>query len=303
MAARAAYGLAIEGDVEIPGAGPAARLSGEVEVIAAAARPEGARERVFTQRDGQGGEAVTLDRGADEYLMRIAGLASFAIARDGRRVACHPEAEVKWHWQRVLAGHALPMAAMLQGIEVLHASGVVLEGRAIAIAAASGGGKSSLSINLALRGASLLSDDAIAAELTSGEVLIHPGIGASTLRPPEVRRLQELALLERLDVIGEHAGTLRVLLPRHGEPVPLRAVYWPERMPDGELAISHLPPDPRRLLTSTINLVLREPERLQRHFAVATAIAGDVPLFRIAIPPGVGAAETAEAIERHALAA
>jgi hypothetical protein len=302
---RAAYGLALEGDVDVLGADPApvATLRGAVAVVSAPAATQEARARVFTQRNGAGAEAVTLDRGAATYEMRIAGLASFVIARDGRRIVCRPEAEHEWHWQRVLAGHALPMAALLQGIEVLHAAGVVLGGHGVAIAASSQGGKSSLSVNLALRGAGLLSDDALAAELDGEGVVVHPGVAASTLRAPEVERLRELGLLERLEFVGEHEGTLRVLLGRAAEPVPLGAVYWPERVPDGQLAFVRLEPDPRRVLTSTINLVLREPERLERHFRVATAIAAGVPLFRIEIPPGVGAAETAAALERHALAA
>jgi hypothetical protein len=304
----AAYGLAIDGDLTVVGATPVRRsgLRGTVSVVSGhGERALDDAERVFTQKASDGTDAVTLDRTPDEYRMRIAGFAAFAIARDGTRVACTPEAGESWHWQRVLAGHALPMAALLQGIEVLHAGGVVLETadgpRALAIAAGSHGGKSSLSVNLALRGLAMLSDDALGVEeRDGGGVLVHPGVGAATLRAPEVARLAERGLADRLVVIGEHSGTVRVLLPCHDLPVPLGGVYWPHRAKAGGVSFKRLPAEPSRVLASTINLVVCEPERMERHFSVAAAVARDVPLFEVGVPMGVDAGELAAAIDRHA---
>jgi hypothetical protein len=290
-----AYGLALDGDIAVQGAvsAPDETLAGRVAVVGdSLGEAEG--ERLFTQGD----EQITLDRIGRGYRMRVGGLGDFGISGDGTRIACGPS-DGAWPWQRVLAGHALPMAALLQGVEVLHAGGVMIAGRGVAIAAGSHGGKSSLSVNLALRGHPLLSDDAIG--VVEEGLLVHPGVGAATLRAGEVESLRERGLLERLEVVGEEGGVVRVLLERQPGPVPLGAVYWPER--DGAaqaIAFERLPAEPRRVLASTINLVLKEPERMRRHFAVSSAIAAAVPLVRAAFPAGVGAAELAAAIEAHA---
>jgi hypothetical protein len=299
----AAYGLALGGDIAVLGASDAPEGSwrGEVAVSRGAEAEPAAFERIFAQGTGPDGPLITLDRTVAGYELRIAGFASFQIAPDGRRVGCRPEIGPAWRWQRVLAGHALPFAAVLQGIEVLHAGAVALGGRAIAIVANSHGGKSSLAVNLALRSARLLTDDALAVESHNGCVLAHPGVGAVTIRMAEVEQLKALGLFPRLDVLGEHGDVVRVLMDRQDEPVPLAACYWPERVDDGPIRFERLAPDPRRVLTSTINLVLRDPERLARHFAISTEIASTVPLYRAQFGRGVGAAELAAAIEAHAL--
>jgi hypothetical protein len=306
----AAYGLAVDGDVAVPGlarAAPAA-LRGRVELSSADAWADagGEAELLFSQPDALGGEAVRLERSRAGYRIHIAGVADFAVAADGMRLDCRAGSAPAWRWQRLLAGHALPMAALLQGIEVLHAGAVALDvaGRRVAVAVAAGshGGKSSLSINLALRGAGLITDDALAVEVTGDErVLAHPGLGAATLRTAEVEQLRRLGLADGLHVIGEDADAVRVLLEPEDAPLPLAAIYWPERDPSLTRArFTRLAPEPRRLLTGTINLVLLDPARQRRHFDVSTTIAARVPLFRIGVPAAVGAAALAAEIEAHA---
>src|SRR3712207_7852895 len=46
--------------------------------------------------------------------------------------SCSPPGVAPWRWQRFLVGRILPWAAVLCGLEALHASAVVLDGRAIA---------------------------------------------------------------------------------------------------------------------------------------------------------------------------
>ena len=57
----------------------------------------------------------------------------------------------------------------------LHASAVALDGRALAFVAPSGTGKTSVAAHLVARGASFLTDDALAVEPVPGGLLAHPG--------------------------------------------------------------------------------------------------------------------------------
>ena len=104
-------------------------------------------------------------------------------------------------------------------------------------------------------------------------------------------------------VLAANLGPALAAMAKLGVPAPLAlgTMYWPEREPGATVVgFERLPAEPRRVLAGTINLVLQEPARMARHFDVASSIATGVPLFRVVVPPGVGAAELAVAIERHA---
>ena len=72
---------------------------------------------------------------------------------------------------------------------MLHASGVVLDGRAVLITGPSGAGKSSLAAALVRAGGQLLSDDAVALALSDGTLIAHAGSVALQLRAAEDERL------------------------------------------------------------------------------------------------------------------
>ena len=69
----------------------------------------------------------------------------------------------------------LPFAALLQGLEVFHASAVVQGGEAIALLGPSRAGKTSLALELCARGASFLADDVLALETREDALFAHPG--------------------------------------------------------------------------------------------------------------------------------
>src|ERR1700728_2239002 len=96
------------------------------------------------------------------YLINSSRYGRFRVSRDGVDVACAPTDPSGWYWWGVLIGQVLPLIAVLHGLEILHASAVAIDGRALAFSGVPGAGKSTLAINLALSGAELLSDDVIA---------------------------------------------------------------------------------------------------------------------------------------------
>lgn len=71
--------------------------------------------------------------------------------------------------------NALPFALELENTPFVHASAVEWDGKAIAFSAFAGGGKSSITTSLVLRGAKFLTDDVLVLERRDADFLAHPG--------------------------------------------------------------------------------------------------------------------------------
>src|SRR5262249_37777024 len=142
-------------------------------------------------------------------------------------------------WQRLLVAQALPFAAVLQGLEVLHASAVATGPGAVALAGPSGSGKTSVALELCRRGARFLADDVVALE-PGADLSVHPGTaGAGGDRAEAERRsAQGVASGERLAADGRE--TVERVEPS-GEPAPLRAIFLLERRPSGPTEVTFEP--------------------------------------------------------------
>jgi serine kinase of HPr protein (carbohydrate metabolism regulator) len=198
------------------------------------------------------------------------------ISPDGAELLCDPD-RTNADWATIISAQALPLAATLWELEVLHAAGVVLEGGALLIAGASGAGKSSLAAALIRRGATLLSDDSVALQLDNGKL-----------------SAEDRAALGRPAVTIE--GKLRYVGGGGVDAVPLRCLLLLERSPR-EPALERLQaPDPFALLASTFNLSVRTPARLLRQLDVVSAIAADRLVYRLRVQPGVDAAALAQIV-------
>ncbi len=191
---------------------------------------------------------------------------TYRVDPDGRGATCGlPDSDIDW--QRMLAGQVLPLAALLQGIEVLHASAVAIEGTALAITGPSGAGKSTLLHALLARGAGFLADDVAALEIVGDEVRVHPGTAVVNLRESTGER--------RVDVHAAAAAPLRRLL--FLEPVAAGA----------RIAVTKLAPeDPRPLLAASFNRSLLGPQRFALQLDVCSRVAATAQLVRITVPRG-----------------
>jgi hypothetical protein len=112
---------------------------------------------------------------------------------------------------------------------------VVHRGGAVALVAASGGGKTSLALELVLRGLPLLNDDVLVVE-PGAPIAAHPGPGLANVRRDGsglAERLEEAGLGRAL---GETADETRMAIRRHAAPVPLAAVLYLERPAPAERA-------------------------------------------------------------------
>ena len=222
------------------------------------------------------------------------------ISPDGGELLCEPDPG-NAGWTAIVAAQALPLAATLRGLEVLHASGVVLDGGAVLVTGAAGAGKSSLAAALVRAGGQLLSDDAVALEARGGALVAHAGSLALQLREPEDERL---SAPERA-ALGQPAGTVegkrRYVSAAAPRPAPLRALFLLERSAEQPAVERLAAVSPFALLGCTFNLSVRTPERLSRQLDVVAAMAAAGVVHRLRVQPGVDATMLA-AVVRERLA-
>ncbi len=259
-------------------------------------------ERAERVRELRNGETLLLSvefAPTAGYLVHAPRFGRILVTPDGTELLCDPEPGSA-DWSTLLPAQALPLAATLQGLEVLHASGVALagRGRATLLTGPSGAGKSSLAAALLRRGAALLSDDTVALESRDGTLIAHPAAALLALEADEHERL---SASERA-ILG--AGETFLEKQRYNPSTIAPATAF------GELLLLERgtggPPlerieavDPFALLASTFNLSVRTPERLARHLDLAVALAATERVYRLRIQPDVDATQLAEIVHTH----
>jgi hypothetical protein len=142
--------------------------------------------RLSVVRDAAGEPDFCVDRDAEgRYSLWARSYGGCVIEADGRSVLAAP-ASGPLRWRAFVLGQVLPICAVLQGVEVFHASAVVRNGSAVAFVAPSGVGKTSVAVHAALDGAALLTDDVLAVSTADdGGVMAHPGAPVASLRASE----------------------------------------------------------------------------------------------------------------------
>jgi len=263
-------------------------------------RVEHAPERVRELRDGTVVLLTVEFAPPAGYLLNAPGFGRILISSDGTELICDPEAGNS-EWTALLSAQALPIAATLRGFEVLHASGVAMQGRAALFTGPPGAGKSSLAAALLRRGATLLSDDAVALELRGVTLLAHPGAGLLQLRAAEHERLsaQERAVLGPATTFIDKQ---RYSPSTAASPVPFGELFLLERSVQGPTVERIETVDPFALLASTFNLSVRTPDRLVRHLDLAVALAATERIYRLRVQPGLNATELADMVLERMLA-
>ena len=286
------YGMVVTGTRPVAGLGTPAGADGAPEVelvdvdpaeLDAAWPATGAM--VVSDRGREGAPRMQIaEHLRAGWRLRADGYGAALVSRDGTRVLCAAGAVPRARWERYLLAQVLPFTAGVRGIEQLHAAAVVLRGAAVAVAAPSGAGKSTVARALLERGADLLADDVVSVTDDPKGLRAHPGPGLMSLRPP--------------GAAGE--GTMTAV-PVHPDAAPLAAVWLLERGPHADrLTVERVAGDPRPLLAAAYNLVLRHPERLAAQFDLCAKIMRMADLNRIRAAPETPPEEIAAAIEAGA---
>ncbi|MGA2164174.1 MAG: hypothetical protein ABSH36_06865, partial [Solirubrobacteraceae bacterium] len=180
------------------------------------------------------------------------------LSADACTLRCAPADPEEQSWWRVVLDSVLFTVALLQGREALHAGAVATPEGALAIAAATGGGKSTLLCELLRDGLTLMSDDVLVLEARGEDPpLAHPGpplmtvpAGAAPLRGAPIASVEE----ERW-----------ISVPVHPDAVPLSALVVLNRGP-GLATSLHPARDPLAVLVGSLLRFPRLPERERTRF-------------------------------------
>lgn len=295
--------------VVTPGPGTAPGRTVKLDLVPAAQLLDGfpsGTPRLWEVRGADGGVRGCLDGDPTAgFWLRAEGYGEFRIAGDGGRIGCAPVPGPHWRWQRYLVGQVLPFVAVLQGLEVFHASLVADGGAGMAFLGPSRSGKSSVAAALALRGRRFLADDVVAIDAESAGAnpapRAHAGFGLTSLRHDVARGFGRDALARLGPIVGSDDEAIRIAVTVDPAPVRISSLYFLERDGGrGGAGIERLEPlDPRLLLASGYNFTLRSPERLTRHLDVCSRLAGTAAAFRIRMPIGARFEDIAAAVDIH----
>jgi len=237
-----------------------------------------------------------LSDGSD-YL-HWSGLFEFNVSPEGDRITCRRlESASVESFQTYLLGHVLSWALLKRQVEQLHATVVVVDGRAIGFLGESGSGKSTLSAAFLKAGYRLLTDDMLVLDETGDGYQAHPGIPRIKLDPSIAREI----LGGDIRGVPMNPDTGKEVIPldadrsvASGEPVPLKALYIlatpeDESAVDEGITINPLSPSQAcvELIRNTFNTFVDTPDRLRNQFLFSTAVAESVPVRMLSYPRGL----------------
>jgi hypothetical protein len=224
------------------------------------------------------------------------------LSADAALLLCAPSDPSDPSWWRVVLDSVLFTVALLRGYEALHAGAVVTPdgGSAIAITAASGGGKSTLLSELLGRGLPLLADDVVALEARGvGAPLAHPAAPLMTVPAARIPALVGAADTSRAPQTPQTICAIDderwIAVPVHPDPLPLRALVVLDRRAASQLPGSGPEPvlerieDPLAPLLGSLMAFPTSPERQRARFELASVLAATTALWRLtadlATPP------------------
>jgi hypothetical protein len=207
-------------------------------------------------------------------------LAIHHLSADASVLSCAPSRPADPSWWRLVLDSVLFTVALLRGYEALHAGALATGEGTIAIAAGTGGGKSTLLVELLGRGLALMADDVLVLRLRGGNAPVsHPGPPVMTIPCKAMPALREAEQPHTIASIGDERW---VAVPTYPDPLPLKALVLLDRKPGVERhpSLSRIESPLALLLSAFIDFPLG-PDRQRARFELASAIAGTAGLWRL----------------------
>jgi hypothetical protein len=297
----AACGVSIEADAPIPGAR-------RVE-------DEGAADvRVFMRDSGAAPHVA--DAGSSWYVSPYAdehGIPSLAVRRlDSSYLFCYGEgarfivdasgSQIDAWWDPPLTdadasdfllGGVLAFVVRLRGLVPLHASAVVIDGRAVLFAGPAGAGKSSTAAALAILGLPVLSDDVVAVADALDAVIAYPSFPQVSVWADSAQGLfASRSLPTHSALYAKHRVDLSDCGYRfHETPAPVQAVFILQDRSSNSKSPMVRPLPPRSalmsLVTHSYGNYLLDASMRAREFGVLGRIAETVPICELAFEAGL----------------
>ena len=258
----------------------------------------GDREVLVDIRNANGRLMITVEHRPDlGFRIWMPRYGRYVISSDGSLLRCALPKVAPQRWQRLLFAQPLPLAALLQGHTVLHASAVAVAERARVFIAPSGTGKTSLAGHLVSRGATLMADDALALECAGEQVLAHAATGLINIDAKEFATVAP-ELRPRLGTRHGHVDKQMMCSPVPERPLPVSQVYFLERGPQVKrFVVQRMPPDFQPFLAARFFRYVRRPEVWKSYLEVCAGLAASAELYKVMVPPGFAAARVAAEIE------
>jgi hypothetical protein len=243
------------------------------------------------------GGTVVADR--KRAIVHVAGVATFGVV-EGARVVVDPEPGVEpGALELWLHGTVTALLLAQRGQFALHASVVLVDGQAVALAGARGAGKSSTALRLSQRGHPLVTDDVTPLGGPDG-VTAHPF-------PRRIRVAPDTAHALGLDITGARPMLPRypklALPPPSARPVRVRAVAVLSRNGDEAVVAARVRGARAQQLVWQSAYRVQLLWRLWEHelFAWSGALAGAARVYEIERPAdGWTVDAVADAVERVA---
>jgi hypothetical protein len=246
-----------------------------------------APELIFERRFQDGRPFLQVEGDAQAgYRVAAVQHGSHLVAADGTHcVSALPDAP-PWHALKLLASQTLPLLATLRGREVLHAAGVVVAERLVAIVAASGTGKSATTCNVIAQGGRFFADDVLAMDVADGRVRAHPGTRLLNLFAHDLDEISEPGRGRLGEPLGQ-SDKAHFAPEGFPGPLPLSGVLFLRRGRDAAAtALEPVENASSQLLGNAFLPYLDSSARLAGQLDVMSALAQTVPLVQLEIARG-----------------
>jgi hypothetical protein len=206
------------------------------------------------------------------------------LSGDAGVLRCAPSNSGDLCWWRVVLDSVLFTVALLNGYEALHAGAIASGAGTIAIAAAAGGGKSTLLCELLRRGSVLMADDVLVLESQGASApLAHPAPPLMTVPSARVHACGA----EHPEAICSLADECWIAVPVHDGPLPLKALVVLDRLavcstpsPGPQVSLTRIEAPLAPLLDSLMGFP-HAPERQRGRFELASTLASTSGLWRL----------------------
>jgi hypothetical protein len=200
------------------------------------------------------------------------------LSADACVLRCAPSDPADPSWWRVVLDSVLFTAALLGGYEALHAGAIATPDGVIAIAAATGGGKSTLLAELLGRGSALMADDVLVLESRGTEApLAHPAAPLMTIPAASIPMLSKGDSPRTISSLEDERW---IAVPVHPEPLPLKALVVLDRRPGLQTSLQKIE-DPLAPLLGSLMSFPHSPERQRTRFELASVLASKTALWRL----------------------